>query len=154
MISRFRLSSSAMVVATLVVLAALIGLNRASAQIVFTPPCGAITINNTTNCQAQLRLRTNPAGALPAVILVPAGGAVVVPVGVPNLTIGGVFSIGGNFYPAVVPPPPGGCTCLPGDWHTCCVTLNPALGCCFDVCYNPAACLITLRPALCGVCRP
>lgn len=130
----------------------------AAAQMLWNPPCPNVQIVNTSNCGANLRLVTTPAGVLPAVIFVPAGGAVAFPTPPVPFTINGINSFGGIFYPFQPPPPPGGCGCLPGEFHICCVTLGPAPGCCFDICganVNPP-CRITLRPSLCAwaVCNP
>ena len=137
--------------AAVVAIIILLGTARGHAQVVWTPPCGVINVVNTTGCPAQLRLITAP-GFLP-IINLPAFGAAAFPVPFANMTINGVVSAAGNFYPAQPPPPPGACACLAGEFHTCCVLLN-AGGCCFDVCYNQATCTVTLRAALCGVCRP
>lgn len=141
----FRIIALAALVVTLVH-------TRANAQVTFTGACApSVAINNTTNCSARLRFQPAIGPTLP-VILVPPGGTAALPIPAGGLTLVGVWSLGGIQY-GITAPPPGGCTCLPTDFYTCCVTLNPAAGCCFDVCYDPATCTITLRASTCAVCQ-
>ncbi len=147
MMNRTRSFAAAAVFAALMLIVAA----AADAQVVWNPPCANITVRNLSPvCPARLVLNTVPAMAP---INVPAGGVVIIGA-LPGLVINSVGSLGGIIYPVLPPPPGAPCNCLPGDFSVCCVTLPPAPGCCFDVCFNQATCTITLRPAACAVCRP
>ena len=148
MTNRSRSFSFAAVFAALMLIVAV----AAEAQVAWNPPCGVTTIRNLSpNCPAQLALRAN--AALP-IYNIPAGGTIVVPTPPPGLIINGVDSLGPITSPVVAPGPVATCGCAIGDFTVCCVTLPPAPGCCFDVCFDRTTCTITLRPALCLVCQP
>ncbi len=125
----------------------------AEAQVAWNPPCAQTNIRNLSPCPVRLVLNTTPMGAIPP-INIPAGGVIGIATPPAGLVINSVGSLGGIMYPVLPPPPGAPCNCGIGDFSVCCVTLPPAPGCCFDVCFDRATCTITLRPAACAVCRP
>ncbi len=115
--------------------------------------CGNTTVCNQTGCTIVFQPQTTPAGAFPPITLL-AGQCIVV--ATPGIaTINSVISGGGFFYNVLPPPPVAPCNCPAGTWSVCCVTLGPA-GCCCDICFDPNACRIVIRPSACAVavCRP
>lgn len=113
--------------------------------------CAATTITNFTACTIPLTLVAAPPAAIVRVNLGPGAIAQVPTGGIASFDF--VISNGGIWYPVLAPPPVPPCNCPPANWSVCCVTLAP--GCCCDVCFDPANCRITVRPAACvGPCNP
>ncbi len=137
--------------AVLAVLAFLFVTGSTRAQVPWA--CAATTICNNSGCFVILTLNTTPAGAIGPITLL-AGQCV-------NVNTAGVASIdavvsnAGIAYPVLPPPPVAPCNCPAGTWSTCCVMLPP-VPCCTDICFDPAACRIVIRPSKCGVavCQP
>ncbi|HVZ42044.1 MAG TPA: hypothetical protein VHI13_22385 [Candidatus Kapabacteria bacterium] len=144
------------ILATAVVAAALaLGTVRASAQIVWNPPCGNVTVFNLTGCTIGLCPAWAPPLVPPCTPFIAPGGNVVVPTPGPALKLNGMVSRAGIVYPllplAAPPPPPAGAAVA---WVPNFMT-GPAPGCCVDVYVDPAGCNMWVFPST-GIppCRP
>ncbi len=154
MFSRIRCSiAAAFAVAAIVMICA--G-TTATAQILWNPPCGAVTIFNNTPCTIGLCPGWAPMLAPPCSPFILPGNFAVVPTAAPALMLNGIFSQAGILRPLVAAPPAPP-SAVPAPWWVPNIMVGPAPGCCVDVYIDNTAgvCTMWVFPTrLAPPCRP
>ncbi len=133
------------IAAVIAIIAPLAGTTTWAQPVFLNPPCTTVDLINNSPCYAARVEFVESVGLwVPASVLPTSSTPLPMIPGVP-LTVSGVISLNGNFYPFNPPNPTLGVNCGTGMWWIEGVTLGPPPGCCYDICADPATCTIWLN---------
>lgn len=98
----------------------------------WNPPCTTLRIKSLVNAPVTITLVTTPGGVIPTITIPPFGVSptLAVPIG---MTVDGVISAAGFFYPSVLPGPPSPPAPFPAAGWIPSVTVGPPPSSCVDL---------------------